>query len=367
VVKAVRTFFVLLLLVSCRDKAEPEAAVAPVKVGPQDAVVVRQERIATGPTLSGTLTAKEEATVRAQVAGSVTAVFAREGETVTTGKLLARIDPGALGAAQSSAQQGVVSARATLGTAQKEQARQEDLFRAGIVSRRDVELARQNTANARAQLAQAESMVSQSQEQLGHTTVTAPIDGVISSQAVAEGDVVQPGSALYTIVDLGSLELTASVPSDELGALRVGSPVEFTVTGLPNTTWRGVITRINPTADPTTRQIEVFVEIPNVERRLVAGLFAEGRIESMSRVGLVVPSSAIDRRMTTPYVSVVRNRKVERVQVVLGIQDEKKDRVEIVKGVQIGDVLLVGAAQQLTPGTVVSLDAALTSTEVPAQ
>lgn len=330
-------------------------------------MVVKQERIATGPTLSGTLTAKEEATVRAQVPGSVNAVYVSEGETVTSGKVLARIDPGALGAQQQSAQQGVVGARATYATAQKEQARQESLYRSGIVSRRDVELARQNTANAKAQLAQAESMVSSAQEQLGYTTVTAPIDGIVSKREVAEGDVVQPGGALITIVDLRSLELAASVPSDELGSLRINTPVEFTVTGISGVIFRGIITRINPTADPTTRQIQVFVEIPNVERRLVAGLFAEGRIESMSRVGLVVPTSAIDRRMTTPYVSRVRNRKVERVQVQLGIEDEKRDRIEIVQGVQAGDVLLVGAAQQLTPGTVVSLDATLTMTEVPAQ
>jgi multidrug efflux pump subunit AcrA (membrane-fusion protein) len=166
---------------------------------------------------------------------------------------------------------------------------------------------------------------------------------------------VAQNGELLTIVDLSTLELEGAVPSEQLGAVRVGLPVEFQVKGIPNRTFTGHISRINPSADPVTRQIEVFAEIPNPEQNnaqtLVEGLYAEGRLASVQRVGLAVLSAAIDRRMSQPAVVRVRNNIVERVPVTLGIVDDRNDRVEITSGVEAGDVLLVGASQQLAPGT----------------
>ena len=356
----VRIALALLLLVvpqSCGRGKKAAAPAAPpvVHIGAEDVVVVKEDRLVTGPTLSGTLTARDEATVRAQVAGSVTDVRFDEGEHVTAGALMARVDPGALGASEASAQSGVVSARAALATAEKEQSRQESLFRSGIVAKRDVEVARQQTANARAQLANAQSQAVSANVQLGHTTVEAPVSGVVSSREVDEGDVVQAGSALFDIVDLSTLQLEASVPTDQLTAIRAGVPVEFDVKGVPNRTFHGRISRINPSVDPATRQIQVFAELPNEGSVLVEGLFAEGRVNTASRTALVVPSAAIDRRMSTPSVARVRNHRVERVSVVLGLVDERNDRVEIRSGVVAGDVLLAGASQQLAAGTQVDL------------
>ena len=82
--------------------------------------------------------------------------------------------------------------------------------------------------------------------------------------------------------------------------MRVGAPVDFRVTGYGARAFTGAIQRINPTADPTTRQVRIFVSIPNDGRQLVAGLFAEGRVESEIAHGLLVPPSAVDQRGVTP-------------------------------------------------------------------
>ena len=145
------------------------------------------------------------------------------------------------------------------------------------------------------------------------------------------------------------------MPAEQLGQLRVGSPVQFTVTGYAGRAFRGAITRINPSADPTTRQVRVYAEIPNAGNALVAGLYAEGRIESESRTGLTLPAAAIDRRMAKPAVLLVRDGKVARVEVELGLVDDKEQRVEVRRGVQAGDVVLLGASQELQPGTPVRL------------
>ena len=123
--------------------------------------------------------------------------------------------------------------------------------------------------------------------------IRAPLTGVVSSREVNRGDVVSPGTALFTVIDPSSMRLEASVPSDDLSALRVGAKVEFTVRGYDQT-FPGTIERIAPQADAATRQVPIYVAIPNVGGRLVAGLYAEGRVVSQSASGLVVPLAAIN-------------------------------------------------------------------------
>jgi membrane fusion protein (multidrug efflux system) len=323
-------------------------------LGPEDTAVVTPGPVESGPALTGTLTAQRQAAIRAQIAGSVLTVTAEPGQAVTRGETLARLDSSALTDAYNSARSAATSAKSALAVAEREAARQETLVKAGAVAQRNVETAQQSVVAARATLAQAQAQIASAEKQLANTTVTAPFSGVVSERPVSAGDVVQPGTSLYTVVDPSSLQLEAAIPAEQLAALKVGSPVGFTITGYGDRTFKGSITRINPSADPTTRQVRVYAEIPN-PGGLVAGLYAEGRVESESRHGLTLPIAAIDRRMAKPAVLVVRDGKVARVDVQLGLADEKAQRVEVLQGVAAGDVVLLGAAQEIAPGTPVTL------------
>ena len=115
--------------------------------------------------------------------------------------------------------------------------------------------------------------------------------------------------------------------------------------------------RVNPVADPATRQVRVFISIPNAEGKLVGGLFANGRLASESRTGLVAPITAVDSRSNIAAVFRIKAGKVERVPVQLGLKDEGSEKIEIISGVQAGDTLLLGAAQGITPGTIVKVSA----------
>src|SRR3712207_738507 len=125
------------------------------------------------------------------------------------------------------------------------------------------------------------------------------------------------------------MRLEASVPADQVGAIRVGLPVEFNVTGYPGRTFGGRITRVSPTADPATRQVQIVATIPNAGNTLVGGLFAEGRVASESRTAPVAPVTAVDERGLRPFAMRVKNGRVERVEVLLGIRDEASEIVEI--------------------------------------
>jgi multidrug efflux pump subunit AcrA (membrane-fusion protein) len=151
------------------------------------------------------------------------------------------------------------------------------------------------------------------------------------------------------------MRLEASVPSDDLSALRIGATVEFTVRGYDKP-FHGKIERVAPQADATTRQVPIYVSIPNVGGRLVAGLFAEGRVVSQSEQGLVVPSNAVNTTdASMPWVLRVTGGKAERVSVTLGVRDPRTERVLVASGLTEGDVLLRGASQGITPGTPVKV------------
>jgi RND family efflux transporter MFP subunit len=176
----------------------------------------------------------------------------------------------------------------------------------------------------------------------------------VSERAVNRGDVVSPGTALFTVIDPSSMRLEASVPSDDLSALRVGAQVEFTVRGYDQT-FTGTIERIAPQADAATRQVPIYVAIPNVGGRLVAGLYAEGRVVSQSESGLVVPIGAVHADSAEPWALRVTDGKTERVQVTLGLRDSRTEQVHVVSGLNKGDTLLRGASQGIPPGTAVQV------------
>jgi RND family efflux transporter MFP subunit len=327
----------------------------PVLVGPSDATVVVRGTVTDGPVLTGTLTAQRAATLRAEIAGSVVQTLVEPGSPVRRGQVLARLDASSIEDAYRSARSAVTNARNSLAVAQREEERQRVLVQAGAVAARNVETSHQQVVGARAAVAQAEAQLAAAGKQLGNTRVNAPFSGVVSERQVSAGDVVQPGTALYTIVDPSSLELEATVPAEQIGKLHPGAPVDFTVTGYAGRTFEGTISRINPAADPATRQVRVYAAVPNSGSELVSGLYAEGRVASETHTGLTLPEAAIDRRMTKPAVLRVRDGQVERVEVELGLADQEAQRVEVRRGVAAGDVVLVGAAQEIAPGTPVQL------------
>lgn len=327
-----------------------------VRVGAENIAVVSLQQISTGPLISGTLMAEREAMVRSEASGSILQISAAEGQQVRRGAVIARIEDQALSDAHTSAQSVVRSAEQALAVAEREAARTESLVKGGALAERELDTTRNAVTAAQAQLADARSRLATSAKQLDHLTVRSPIDGVVAERPANAGDVVSPGTELFRIIDPRSMRLEASVPSEALAAVKVGLPVQFEVRGYPGQSFLGRIERISPAADPVTRQVSIFVTIPNTAGRLVAGLFAEGRVAQQSRRGLVVPLAAVntDNRQQ-PWVLRASGGKAERVQVQVGLRDDQTERIELTGGVKEGDRLLVGSAQAITPGTPLAL------------
>lgn len=332
-------------------------AAATMMVGPENIEVVRSEQIATGPAISGSLAAEREATVRAQIPGPILSTHADQGSRVPAGALLARIDDRTLRDAFLGARSGLTTAQSAADIAARELQRSEKLAEAGAIAERDLEAARRAHIAAQSQLADAKARLSMTQKQVDDAQVRSPFTGIVSERQVSAGDVVQPGGAMFTIIDPRSMRLEASVPANQLGEVRIGAPTSFTVHGYPGRSFEGKVVRINPTADAATGQVRIVVAIPNEKSNLVGGLFAEGRVRSELHQASVVSASAVDIRGVRPTVLRLRGGRAERVEVQLGLKDEAREVYEIAAGVSVGDTLLLGAAQGITPGTPVRVGA----------
>ena len=346
-----------LAVTSCTTEAEKAAAPPPpaaVQIGPENVVSATSGTIIVGPILSGELRPQREATIRAELGGSMLEVHAEEAQAVARGALLGRIETRTLDDARQSALSAVRNAENQLAVARREVERTEQLVKAGAIAARDLDLARANVTAVEAQLADAKSRSASAERQLGDAVIRAPIGGIVAKKTVNVGDVVSPGTELFTVIDPSSMRLEASVPSEDLRQLRPGATVEFTVRGYDQT-FSGRIERVAPVADATTRQVPIFVAIPNVGGRLVAGLFAEGRVVAQSASGVTVPLNAVNTSTQMPWVLRVANGKTERVNVTLGLRDPRSERVLVASGLAEGDTLLRGASQGISPGTAVQL------------
>ncbi|HXW96598.1 MAG TPA: efflux RND transporter periplasmic adaptor subunit [Gemmatimonadales bacterium] len=331
------------------------SAEAAMFVGPENLTIAKQETLQVGPAISGTLEAERQAQVRAELPGALIAVEAEPGQPVQRGVVLGRIDDAGVRDAETSARSAVTTAELNVALARRNVERTRALANAGAIADRDLEQAEWNLSSAEAEQADARARAAAAAKQLDRTIIRAPFTGIVSERPANLGDIVQTGTPLFTVVDPSALKLEGAVPADGLDQLKLGTPVAVTVAGAGPAPLRGRISRINPVVDPATRQVRVTVAVPNASGRLMSGLFADGRVATAERVSVVVPSGAVDRTGIRPLVVRLREGRVERVEVELGLIDDGLERIELRSGIVPGDTVLLGGARGLPPGTPVRI------------
>ncbi|HKW40007.1 MAG TPA: efflux RND transporter periplasmic adaptor subunit [Gemmatimonadales bacterium] len=312
-------------------------------LGSSDVARAARTDLISGVPVSGTLKPSLEVRIASPVAEVVDAVLVKEGQVVHAGQELARFRTSAVEPAARSAE-------AQRRKAASDYERMQSLYKEGAVSQQDVE-------NAEVALRGAEATAAEAQKRLDEATVRAPISGVISQRAVDAGNRVKDGDLLFQLVNTAELEFEATVPSEYIGSVRPGSPVTLVVTGVADAELGGRVARVNATADEATRQVKLYVTVPNRNARLVGGLFASGRVVLRQVNGAIaVPQPAVrtDADGTT-YLLVVEQGRVARRDVKTGATDEQASLVEISAGLAGGEIVIVGPAARLEPGMAVTI------------
>jgi RND family efflux transporter MFP subunit len=211
----------------------------------------------------------------------------------------------------------------------------------GVVSAQqveDVEI-RRNTAQSDREAAR--SRLVTARQQLERTEVRAPFDGIVSDRKVSAGDTAQVGKELLKVIDPSSLRFEGFVSADNVGELRNGQPVWFHIHGYEDKEFTGKITRVNPAANVTTRQVEVLVAFDDrTQQPDVAGLYAEGRIETRSAAVLALPAAAVVREGDNAFAWKVKGDKLQKVALKLGDRDARSGAWALRAGLNEGDTVL---------------------------
>lgn len=364
-----RSPFVVLMVLSalgltaCGDNKEPAATVVtveqPLELLAADVAVVKRGVLAGGLPVTGGLQAVNQTTVQARVGSDISAVLVREGERVQKGQVLARLGTQDLEARVKQAEAQLASAKVEAQLSRALVERNRKLFEKNYFSENDFARS-QGEADARDEAVRAQqAMVDISRKALNDAVVVAPMSGIVAKRYVEPGSSVMMESRLFDIVDLGQMELQASVPAAEVPRIRVGQPVVFTVDGFASRRFQGQVSRINPVADAATRAIAVYVRVNNPDAALKGGMFARGEITSGTGTEtLIVPITALRRGEKGVTVFVLKDGKLELRQVTTGAVDERAGEAAVMAGVAEGETVVIASLNDQAanrPAKVVSL------------
>ena len=280
--------------------------------------------------LSGTLQPVNQTTVKAKVSGDIRQVFVREGEAVKAGQVLARLDTADLEAKLTDRIGALEASRAQLALAEKTRTQNRTLLTQGFISQNAYDSAESNLSVTQGTLKSYEAQVQLARNALRDAVVTAPISGTLAKRHVQPGEKVNFDSPLFTIVDLGKMELQAMVPANDIPEIKLEMAVELTIDGFGDRSFAGSVERINPMTEAGTRAILVFVQIPNPDAALKGGMFASGRIRLAAGAPVpTLPVAAIRTEAGQTFVWTIEGGKLIRRNVLLGRRDEAAARVEI--------------------------------------
>ena len=318
-------------------KQEP---VVTLQMAPEDTVTVESNALASGPVITGSIEPERRADLRAEVSAVVVQVLKENGEAVRKGDVLVRLDETAIRDSVNSADEATRAAEQTLAQAQRMFERQTTLRSSGMVSTQALEDAEIRRNNAQSDLAAAKSRSVSARQQLTRTLVRAPFDGIVSDRKVSNGDTAQIGKELIKVIDPHSMRFEGKVSADKIGVVKVGQPVLFRVNGYQGQSFNGKVKRVDPAASSVTRQVEVLVEFSDATQPGVAGLYAEGRIESQTSSALMIPPSALVQTGDTAYVWRVKGGTLSKVNLTVGARDERSGRWQVLSGLNNGDMVV---------------------------
>ncbi len=295
-----------------------------------DVVKIEARELARWLPLSGTLQPVNQTTVKAKVSGEIRQVLVRDGESIKAGQVLARFDTADLEARLTDRIGALEASRAQMALAEKTRSQNHALLKQGFISQNAYDSAESNLSVTQGTLKSFEAQVQLARNALRDAVVTAPLSGTLAKRHVQPGEKVNFDSPLFTIVDLGKMELQAMVPANDIPEIRADMAVELSIDGFGDRSFAGSVERINPMTEAGTRAILVFVQIPNPDAALRGGMFATGRIRLAAGVPVpTLPVTAIRTEAGQTFVWTIDGGKLIRRSVSLGRRDEATARVEI--------------------------------------
>lgn len=333
--------FCSLLLASCKKADAPKSGRP--EAAPRAVRIARAELRPMERTLQvmGTLSAHDEATVAAQVAGQIEKNHVDVGDRVTAGQELALIDTTSYEALARQSAANLVKAKASAANAAQNLKRVQELQQEKIASSSELDLAVAEAGKTQADVTSAEAAEAIAQLSLSRSRVKAPFSGAIAARIAGVGNYVAVGTPIFRLVQTDPLRLRLDVPERESVAVRVGQGVRVSVEGDTNV-YSGQVARVAPAIREMDRMLQVEADVPN-RGGLRAGLFAHAEVVINEREeGLSVPANALIVFAGIEKVIVVKDGKAVEKTVTTGRRGT--DWVEIVSGLGAGETVVLEPA-----------------------
>lgn len=311
-------------------------------------------------TATGTIEAVTSVTVGTQVSGIVNKLYVDYNSQVKKGQVIAELDKTNLLSELNTAKANLASAQSSLNYQAANMERYKTLYKKGLVSADEYENALLTYRQAKEQVASSKENVQRAQTNLGYATITSPIDGTVISKSVEEGQTVAASfntPELFTIAkDLTNMQVVANVDEADIGNVKEGDRVTFTVDAYPDDTFEGTVKQVRLEATTTNNVVtyEVVISAPNADLKLKPGLTANVTIYTQERSGvLAVANKAL--RFTPTKETVGKDMKIvdckgkNKVWTLNGntltahpvtIGQSDGINTEITKGLKLGDKIV---------------------------
>ena len=340
------------------DKKDAAAAPAKLVIAPEDVLTIRANALASGPVVTGSIQPERKADLRAEVSAIVMQVLKENGDVVHKGDVLARLDQTSIQDNLRSAEDNARNATQSLDQAERNLQRLKTLRASGMTSLQALDDAEVRRNGAQSELSASNARAVVARQQLERTVVRAPFDGVVSERKVSAGDTASIGKELLKVIDPTSMRFAGRVSADKISQVSVGQSVSFRINGYGSQEFRGKVTRVDPSANDVTRQVEVLVSFSDAAQPKVAGLYAEGTIESSSVQALSLPESVLVKAGDKASVWRVKNNTLSQVALQIGARDPRTGNIEIRSGLSEGDTILRNPSSSFKEGQTAELAAA---------
>lgn len=315
--------------------SEPQGAPAGGFAIPVEAAPVETGRVVLAIPAVGSLRSYESVTVAPEIAGRLDAILVEEGQRVTKGTLIAKLDQSVYRAQLAQAMASVELSKADVERAQR-------MLQKDVAS---VQTVQQAESRLRASMAD----IAVAQANLGKTEITAPFDGILGLRQVSIGDYLEAGDEIINLEQIDPLKVDFRIPETYFSIAKVGQTITLKVDALPGETFEGKIYVIDPLIDREGRSIIIRAEVPNGSDRLRPGLFVSIDLVYDARENAVlVPEQAIVPIGEKRFVFRIVDGIAKQTEVELGIRQAGK--VEVRKGLATGDTVVTAGQLKIADG-----------------
>jgi RND family efflux transporter MFP subunit len=335
---------------------------------PVEVIEIRPDALLKFLNVTGIVGSEEEAYLSSKVGGRILEIYKDAGETVKKGEKIIEVDTQSMEIQGTQAENqikiaesGLNQVKAQFEDAKRDLERMQNLFKDGVISKKELErfelnfqTAKQQYEASLAQLDIAKDNLRIVDTNIEDHSLFAPFDGVVGIRRADVGEVVAPGQLILSLYNLEKLNAQVQVAENDISDVKIGQSAKITIDALNGEELEGIVVKVSGAPDPNTRLFDVQVSFKTIPDNLKPGLFLRGKISVGSKDNIIVLSTQALLKEGSQYsVFVVENNKAIKKQVKLG--DRAENKVEIISGIEVGNKIITFGKGNVKEGSLVKI------------